>query len=229
MKNKRTRVVAYLGMLSLLASLILGLMGYTTTSKEIVNVKNQLLRNHVENNINLSMKYIYNAYGTLTVGDQTLLDKNGHSIEGRFGVVDAVLEDLGDKSTIFVKVGDDFKRISTNLTSDDDSRAIGTYLGKDHNAYGTVMQGKLYVGEADIFGDRYFTAYQPIKDSNENVIGMLFVGIDTKTLDNIREVHDDRLDTINILIIILRAISLGSLIILASNTAKSQDHKWVGH
>ncbi len=215
MKNNKTKLIAYCGMVALLASLILGLLGYSNNTKEIDNIKNQLLRKHVENNINLTMKYINNSYGTLTQGDGTLHDSDGNSIEGRFGVVDTVLEDLGDKSTIFVRVQDDFKRISTNIMSDDNERAIGTFLGTNHNAYETVINGDLYIGEAEILGENYYTAYEPIKDENNNVIGLLFVGMPTKTLDNIIKVHDEKMSKTNILIIVLRAISLGSLIALA--------------
>lgn len=214
MKISKTKLIAYCGMVSLLASLILGLMGYSHSTKDIENIKNQLLRRHVENNINLTMKYIESFYGTLTLGNGTLLDSKGNSIEGRNEVVDSILEDLGDKSTIFVRVKDDFKRISTNITDDNNQRAIGTYLGTDHNAYETVIKGDLYIGEAEILGDNYYTAYKPIKDQNENVIGLLFVGIPTETLDNIINAHDVKMSKINILIIILRAISLGSLIAL---------------
>lgn len=216
MKTNKTKLIAYCGMLALLASLIVGLLGFSYSNKEMDNIKNQLLKKHVENNINLTMKYINNSYGTLTQGDVTLLDSDGNSIEGRFGVVDSVLEDLGDKSTIFVKVKDDFKRISTNIMFDENERAIGTFLGTDHNAYKTVINGELYIGEAKILDENYYTAYKPIKDKNNNVIGLLFVGTATKTLDNIIKVHDAKMSKTNILIIVLRAISLGSLIALVS-------------
>ncbi len=216
MKTNKIKLIAYLGIIALLVSMIVGLLGFSNTTDNIDNIKNKLLKNQVENNINLTMKYIKSSYGTLTQGNQTLLDSDGKSIEGRFGVVDTVLEDLGDKSTIFVKVNDDFKRISTNIMSDKNERAMNTYLGSDHNAYQTVIDGNLYIGEAEILDEDYYTAYQPIKDRNENVIGLLFVGVPTKDLDNIIEVHDTKMDRINILIIVLRAISLGSLITLVS-------------
>lgn len=201
-------------------------MGFSHSTKDIENIKNQLLRRHVENNINLTMKYIESSYGTLTQGDGTLLDSNGNSIEGRHEVVDSILEDLGDKSTIFVKEKDDFKRISTNIMDANNERAIGTYLGTDHNAYEAVMNGDLYIGEAEILGDNYYTAYKPIKDQNENVIGLLFVGIPTETLDNIINAHDVKMSKINILIIIFRAISLGALIALVG--ASVSDKKAMG-
>lgn len=214
MKKSGVRFIAYFGMIALLANLILGLMGYSNHTKEINNVKNQLLKKHVENNIDLTMKYLNNSYGTLRQGSGTLLDSEGKSIEGRFGVVDEILEDLGDKSSIFVKENNDFKRISTNIMSDENERATGTYLGTNHRAYQTLINGQVYIGEAEILGENYYTAYKPITDDNNNVIGLLFVGTPTESLDNIIKVHDDRMDAINVLIIVLRAISLGSLITL---------------
>ena len=92
MKINKTKLIAYCGMIALLASMIVGLLGFSNSTKDINDIKNQLLKKHVENNINLTMKYINNSYGTLTQGDGTLLDSNGNSIEGRFGVVDTVLE-----------------------------------------------------------------------------------------------------------------------------------------
>ena len=212
----KTKIIAYSGMTALLASMIVGLFGFSSSTENINDIKNQLLKKHVENNINLTMKYINNSYGTLSQGDGTLLDADGRSVEGRFGVVDTILEDLGDKSTIFVKVNDDFKRISTNIMFDENERAIGTFLGADHNAYKAAMNGELYIGDAEILGERYYTAYEPVKDINNNVIGLLFVGTPTKALDNIIKVHDEKMGKIDMLIIILRTISLGSLITLVS-------------
>ena len=223
MKINKIKIISYSGMIALLASMIVGLLGFSNNAKEIENIKNQLLKKHVENNINLTLKYINHSYGTLTQGDGTLLDSHGRSIEGRFGVVDTVLEDLGDTSTIFVKVKDDFKRISTNIMSDTNERPIGTFLGTEHNAYESAIKGELYIGEAEILGEDYYTAYQPIKDKNENVIGLLFVGMPTKMLNSIVEVHDEKMNKINMIIIILRAISLGSLIALASLSVRSEE------
>lgn len=216
MKSIKTKLVAYFGIITLLSSLFISLLGFSTNTKDINMIKNQLLKNHVENNMDLAMKYMYSFYGTLRQCNEQLCDEDGNSIEGRTEMVDAILEDLGDKSTIFVKVGNDFKRISTSIISDDNERAVGTFLGTDHNAYESIMKGDLYVGEANILGDNYYTAYQPIKDDNSNIIGILFVGIPTKTLDNIVQVHDAKMDKINMLIIFLRVISLSVLIALAS-------------
>ena len=219
MKTNKIKLIAYAGMIALVASMVVGLLGLSNTAKDIDRIKNKLLKKQIENNITLTMKYIDNAYGTLTQGDETLLDKDGNSVEGRFGVIDTISEDLGDRSTIFVKINDDFKRISTNVMSDDNERAMGTFLGKDHKAYNTVMNGSLYIGESEILGENYYAAYQPVKDENQNVIGLLFIGTPTEDLDAIIEVHDRKMTNIDILIAVLRTISLGSLIALVSISA----------
>ncbi len=216
MKVNRIKLLGYSGMIALLASMIVALLGYSNTTKYMNDIKDELLKEQVEESINLKMRYIDNSYGRLTQGNGTLLDRDGKSIENRFVVVDRILKELGDKATIFVKVGDDFKRISTNIMSDKNERALDTYLGKDHIAYDTVINGDLYIGEADILGESYYAAYEPVKDRNENVIGLLFVGTPTKKLDDIIKKNDKNITRMDISIVILRTISLGSLISLVT-------------
>lgn len=222
MKLNKIKLIGYSGMMALLASMIIALLGFSSSTKYMDDIKNELLEEQVSENIKLKMRYIESAYGTLTQGDGTLLDINGDSIEGRFGVVDSILEDLGDKATIFVKVNDDFKRISTSIMSDINERAMGTYLGSDHNAYETVMKGELYIGEAEILGENYYSAYKPVKDRNNNVIGLLFVGTPTKRLDDIIKKNDTDVSRIDLLIVVLRTISLGSLITLVTISVMSK-------
>ena len=40
-----------------------------------------------------------------------------------------------------------------------------------------LKQGKVFLGEADVVGNKYITAYKPIKDLNGKIIGMWYVGV----------------------------------------------------
>lgn len=80
-------------------------------------------------------------------------------------------------STIFVRDGDDYYRISTSLKKEDGSRAIGTRLDRSSAAWKSVSRGEIYRGLATLFGHRYITQYQPVKDESGAVIGILFVGV----------------------------------------------------
>ncbi len=113
-----------------------------------------------------------------------LLTSGGKQINNRFGEVERFKKLTGDIATVFARDGDDFVRVSTSLLKEDGSRAMGTYLGKKSPAYEPIMNKKTYIGNARLFGKDYVTVYSPILDTDENIIGILFIGYDfTKGLE----------------------------------------------
>ncbi|GAA0587860.1 methyl-accepting chemotaxis protein [Caenispirillum bisanense] len=105
------------------------------------------------------------ADGQLRAGD-TVLDGNN-------ALTDRIQALVGGTATIFN--GD--LRVATNVRKEDGSRALGTRLaaGPVHDA--VLRDGKPYRGDAEILGERYFTAYDPIKDGSGRVVGVLYVGL----------------------------------------------------
>jgi two-component system, NtrC family, sensor kinase len=76
-------------------------------------------------------------------------------------------------------------RISTNVHNSDGSRAIGTRIAADVYEQ-VVVNGKQYVGRAFVVNDWYITAYEPIKDYDGKIIGILYVGILEQKYSDIR-------------------------------------------
>jgi len=104
------------------------------------------------------------ADGKLMVGTYIINDN--------FTIPDKLKELLGGTATVFM--GD--TRVSTNVMGTDGKRAVGTKLqGPAYDA--VIRDGKPYRGEADILGEHYFTAYEPIKNAQGSVIGVLYVGV----------------------------------------------------
>jgi hypothetical protein len=97
-------------------------------------------------------------------------------MNNNFVLVDAVQKEVGGTSTVFVKSGDEFVRVATNVKKDDGSRAIGTLLDPKGKAIAAIAKGENYFGEADILGKPYMTGYEPIRDASSNVIGIYYVG-----------------------------------------------------
>ncbi|HZX20907.1 MAG TPA: methyl-accepting chemotaxis protein, partial [Clostridia bacterium] len=218
MRSIKTKLLAYFGVIILLSSVVIGLLGFLNNTKGMNNIKNEILKDHITNNMNLATKYLNDFYGMLSLEGEILHDSDGNSLENRFEMVDAIFGDLGDKATIFVKAGDDFKRISTNIMTEENKRAVGTFLGTDSNAYQTVMKGELYVGEAKILGENHYTAYQPIKDNANNIIGILFIGTSTRVLDDSIKVHNTSLAKITIIVTSLSLlISLALTFLISKN------------
>lgn len=67
-------------------------------------------------------------------------------------------------------------RISTNVMTNDNRRAIGTTLSKE--VYDRVIkEGKDWVGRAFVVNEWYITAYTPIYNIDRKPIGILYTGI----------------------------------------------------
>ena len=75
-----------------------------------------------------------------------------------------------------VTIFQDDTRISTNVLSEDGTRAIGTCISEE--VYSKVVEeGKVWHDRAFVVNDWYKTAYEPIKNIGGNIIGILYVGI----------------------------------------------------
>lgn len=130
-----------------------------------------------------TLKSKLNRYGTPKIegAEETAGKKVGalyfgkKKINNNFDTVDDVKKSHGGTATVFVKEGDEFIRISTNVLKDDGTRGTGTPLA--HNkAYDAVVKGETFCGEVEILGSKYDTCYEPIKDSAGKTLGIYYVG-----------------------------------------------------
>ncbi len=95
-----------------------------------------------------------------------------HLFNRDFTLVDRIKAVAGvDTVTIFF--GD--MRVSTNVTTEDGGRAVGTRVSQD--VYERVLaQGLEYVGRAYVVNEWFLTRYEPLRDHAGQVVGMLYVG-----------------------------------------------------
>lgn len=124
-----------------------------------------------------------NLIGILYGG--TILNRN-------FEIVDKVKETVYEKlkykskdigtATIF----QDDVRISTNVKNDIGTRALGTRVTQE--VYDQVVnEGKPWIGRAYVVNDWYITAYEPIRDVTDKIIGILYVGVLEEKYNDIRQ------------------------------------------
>jgi hypothetical protein len=97
-------------------------------------------------------------------------------MNNNFDLVDRVEKKSEGTATIFVKHGDEYVRVATNVRKDDGSRAIGTILDPKGKAIEAIRKGEPFYGEVDILGKPYIAGYKPIRDASKNVIGIYYVG-----------------------------------------------------
>ncbi|MCG8526148.1 MAG: methyl-accepting chemotaxis protein [Opitutales bacterium] len=109
-------------------------------------------------------------------------------------VVDEVNDLVGGTCTIFQRMNDegDMLRVSTNVKKLDGKRAVGTFIpavnpdGSANPVISTVMKGETFKGRAYVVNAWYVTAYEPIKNQDGRIVGVLYVGVKQENVESLR-------------------------------------------
>jgi len=115
--------------------------------------------------------------GTDKAGDKTVgaLFFGARKINNNYDVVDEIKKTTGASATVFVKEGDDFVRVSTNVLTPEGKRGVGTSLARA-KAYEAAAKGDKFCGEVDVLGTKFDACYHPVKDAGGKVVGLTYVG-----------------------------------------------------
>ena len=90
-------------------------------------------------------------------------------------MVDEIKKAHGATATVFVKHGDDYIRVSTNVLTPEGKRGVGTALARA-KAYEAMNKGEQFCGPVDVLGTAFDACYNPIKDKGGKVIGVSYIG-----------------------------------------------------
>lgn len=153
------------------------------TVQDMLAITDRLMRDQVNASLSV-LNNMIDQQGRLevgpsvSVGEQRVPDLmlNGTPLANSTALVDLHAELQGGTATIFSRQADNFVRITTNVQTPQGQRATGTQLDNSTPAYRTVMNGDTFFGEVNILGSSYITAYQPIFDHQNRIIGILYVG-----------------------------------------------------
>ena len=130
--------------------------------------------------------YLFEGFGTIeTSSDESLVGSDGEPLDGRFEYLDRIAEGLGVQATLFQKQGNDFVRLITTIKNEQGERVVGTPLDPTGKAYASLLEGKSFIGTADILGVSYATIYEPMHNANGDVIGIYFVGVPSAEVSEI--------------------------------------------
>jgi methyl-accepting chemotaxis protein-2 (aspartate sensor receptor) len=162
--------------------------GVKTQSKMVVDmieIVDSTTRNEASRSAKILKDYFY---GEFTIDTANMVDvggtqaptlaNGGTPLNLSYSVVDSFLKQAGATAAIFVKSSEDFIQISTSVKKEDGQRAVGSVLDHNHPVYKRLIAGESYTGPTTLFGHRFMTQYDPIKDPAGKVIGILYVGVD---------------------------------------------------
>ncbi len=106
----------------------------------------------------------------------------GASVNNNFGDVDTFTGNTGNVGTVFAKKGDDFLRITTSLKKPDGERVLTPPLERSHPAYKLALAGQPYTGREVWGGKPYMAHYEPLKNAEGKLIGILSAARDLTPL-----------------------------------------------
>ncbi len=110
------------------------------------------------------------------------------SLYKNYNFVDKVLELTNATVTVFQKFDKGLLRISTNVKKLNGKRAINTYIPTSSVVYKTIMKRKTFYGRAYVVNTWYITAYKPIIDANNQIIGVLYVGVKEQSFKKFKQI-----------------------------------------
>jgi methyl-accepting chemotaxis protein len=121
-------------------------------------------------------KLVNQVTAAVTTKEIPQLQAGVNVINGYFDIVDNVEAISGSSATIFQLVDDKLLRISTTVKKLDGQRAVATYIPSDSEVYTTIMRGETFRGKAYVVNDWYLTAYTPLRDMENEIVGAIYVG-----------------------------------------------------
>jgi len=132
----------------------------------------------------------------------------GNLLNRNYKIVDKVKEIVYKGETYkgkdigTVTIFQDDLRISTNVKAKGNTRAVGTRVSEEVYEH-VLVKGLPWIARAFVVNDWYKTAYEPIKDIDNRIIGILYVGILEQPFTNMAR---------NILIIFLVIVCLATIL-----------------
>ncbi|EEF22865.1 conserved hypothetical protein [Ricinus communis] len=152
--------------------------------KRLLTVSENLMRDQVLASMRLLKEVGGRQYGMPRIdGNITILGRRipalylgTHPQTNDFALVDHVTAIMGGTATLFVKAGNDFVRVSTNVVQKGNLRAVGTVLDPNGKAIQAIRKGEPFYGVVDILGTPYITGYEPMFDAEHQIIGIWYVG-----------------------------------------------------
>ncbi|WP_163340301.1 methyl-accepting chemotaxis protein [Desulfopila sp. IMCC35008] len=142
------------------------------------------IRNKLKSDLNYfdflmnSGSALYLDSGTVDIGGfkMPVMKKGSQEVHLDNNFVDGITKETGAKATIFQLHDNKLIRISTSVVKQDGKRAVGTFIDSSSPVYQKIMSGGTFLGKAFVVDDWYLTAYSPLYNNEEEIIGALFVG-----------------------------------------------------
>lgn len=205
MKSIKSKLILFFSILMSVTILLVSFAGYIKAKGSLNKVANQTISEKLHSDISAMNSYFGYTYGQIIIKNGTLVTSTGVSVEGNNDIVDKVYQDLSDVASIYKKQGDDFVMVSTNIRDNDGARIEYENLDKDSAAYKSLINDEEFTGETIVNGEKYQSTYTLLVGRSGKTVGVLFVGVPVK---DVEETIESGLSSIRVSFILIGAILL---------------------
>lgn len=165
--NLQKKSMVFFSLMLIIACALLVFLGYRSANHGFAIA----LEDKAQADIRQTLEILDLTYPGPWVVEGNDIYKGDMKLNDADAVVDKIGSLTGNNVTIFA--GD--TRVATTFQSSG-KRSVGTKASE--TVINQVLKnGNSFVGEAEVLGNKYFCAYEPIKDGSGKTIGMLFMGV----------------------------------------------------
>ncbi len=107
-------------------------------------------------------------------------DSKRYVVNDNHKFVDEIQKLTGSDCSIVMKQGATGKRVQTTVVDENGNRALGSYVSQE--VYDAVLtRGESYVGRTQAGSKRFVTAYWPIRNPQNEILGAILVGVNERS------------------------------------------------
>ena len=199
--NLQTKSVLAFNVCIIFACVVMGLLGWFSANSGF----DEALQVQASSNLKVMLDSIDARYPGEWRVENGVLYKGEHNMNEDQELTDRFGETCHGFITFFA--GD--TRISTNVKDSSGTRNIGT-KASDVVIDTVLKQGKSYDGRTPVLGNEYMSSYSPLKNDSGQNIGIVFLGVDVRTMDGVR--HSFMIASVVAILILIGVMSFVSYI-----------------
>ncbi len=178
----RTRLRLLVLAEALLLALVIGLIQSLSFGRFASRLAGEVFGRMLEADLRSFGHYVKTYYGKLFAVDGALVDRNLVPIDGRSEMPEALKRELGVEAAIYTLDPRGFRCVVSSVAG-----AVGTIVEADEAPAKAAAEGKQHRGAARVLGEDYFAAYAPLLGLDEELIGLVFLGVPRSTVDRLVE------------------------------------------
>ena len=201
--NLQTKSVLAFNACIVFACVIMGLLGWFSANSGF----DDALQVQASSNLKVMLDSIDARYPGEWHVENGVLYKGEHNMNEDQELTDR----FGDTCHGFITFFAGDTRISTNVKDANGARNVGT-KASDVVIETVLKQGKTQEGRAPVLGNDYMSSYAPLKNGSGQNVGIVFLGVDVRTMDGVR--HSFMIASVIAILILVGVLSFISYILI---------------